>query len=75
MKSIVIVTIVSVIVSIGIYKGIRKVLYKRDVTNKASFARLIKYVLVFINSMIFLDNLSRQNLLCPILLHPVEWLP
>ena len=44
MKSIVIVTIVSVIVSIGIYKGIRKVLYKKDVTNKASFARLIKYV-------------------------------
>lgn len=29
MKSIVIVTIGSVIVSIGIYKGIRKVLYKR----------------------------------------------
>lgn len=53
MKSIVIVNIVSVIVSIGIYKGIRKVLYKKDVTNKASFARLIKYVLVFINSMIF----------------------
>ena len=49
MKSIVIVNIVSVIVSIGIYKGIRKVLYKKDVTNKASFARLIKYVLVFIN--------------------------
>ncbi len=31
MKSIVIVNIVSVIVSIGIYKGIRKVLYKKDV--------------------------------------------
>ena len=29
MKSIVIVNIISVIVSIGIYKGIRKVLYKK----------------------------------------------
>ena len=46
MKSIIIVTVVSIIVSIGIYKGIRKVLYKKDVTNKASFARLIKYILV-----------------------------
>ena len=45
MKSIIIVTVVSIIVSTGIYKGIRKVLYKKDVTNKASFARLIKYVL------------------------------
>ena len=53
MKSIIIVTVVTGIVSIGIYKGIRKVLYKKDVTNKASFARLIKYVLVFINGMIF----------------------
>ncbi len=61
MKSIVIVTIVSVIVSIGIYKGIRKVLYKRDVTNKASFARLIKYVLVFINSMIFLGQFEQTK--------------
>ena len=69
MKSIIIVTVVSIIVSIGIYKGIRKVLYKKDVTNKASFARLIKYILVFINGMIFL------GLLCPILLHRVEWSP
>ena len=61
MKSIVIVTIVSVIVSIGIYKGIRKVLYKKDVTNKASFARLIKYVLVFINGMIFLGQFEQTK--------------
>lgn len=61
MKSIVIVNIVSVIVSIGIYKGIRKVLYKKDVTNKASFARLIKYVLVFINSMIFLGQFEQTK--------------
>ena len=61
MKSIVIVTIGSVIVSIGIYKGIRKVLYKKDVTNKASFARLIKYVLVFINGMIFLGQFEQTK--------------
>ena len=34
MKSIVIVTIVSVIVSIGIYKGIRKVLYKKNLNTR-----------------------------------------
>ena len=43
------------------YKGIRKVLYKKDVTNKASFARLIKYVLVFINGMIFLGQFEQTK--------------
>ena len=61
MKSIIIVTVVTGIVSVGIYKGIRKVLYKKDVTNKASFARLIKYILVFINGIIFLGQFEQTK--------------
>ena len=61
MKSIIIVTVVSIVVSIGIYKGIRKVLFKKDVTNKTSFARLVKYVLVFINCMVVLGQFEQTK--------------
>lgn len=56
MKSIIIVSVVSVVISMGIYKAIRNVLYKKDVTNKASFARLVKYILVFLDAMIILGQ-------------------
>ena len=61
MKSIIIVTVVSIVVSIVIYKGIRKVLFKKDVTNKMSFARLVKYVLVFINCMVILGQFEQTK--------------
>lgn len=56
MKSIIIVSVISIIVSIGIYKAIRNILYKKDVTNKMSFARLVKYILIFLDVMIILGQ-------------------
>ena len=56
MKSILIVSAISIVISFGIYKTIRNFLYKKDVTNKESFARLIKYILIFLDVMIILGQ-------------------
>lgn len=71
----IIVTIGFAIVSIGIYKGIRKVLYKKDVTNKAKH-RFNKNMFCFYNGMIFLGQFEQTKpIMSYLAASKVEWLP
>lgn len=56
MKTILMVTVATIILSYFIYRFFRHILYKRQTVNKESIARLIKYILIFLDILVILGQ-------------------
>ncbi len=56
MKTVLMVTVATIVLSYGTYRFFRHILYKRDTINKESIARLIKYLLIFLDILVILGQ-------------------
>ena len=56
MRTSIIVSIVTIIVSWIIYKGAKKTIYQKKETNKESIVRLVKYILIFLDALMIMGQ-------------------